>query len=327
LIGDHTLFFVRRVAFVVGLAVLASAEAEAAPATRLVYSREPGAEQCADETALRGAIAARLGYDPFFPWAKTTLVANVRREGGAYHAHIALLDDKGLARGTRDLVDTREDCAELLSAMALGISIALDMLDPRPPAPAPPPEPPKPPEEPPRAEPAPPAPEAPPPPAPPPAPAVRIEIGMDGIAAMGILPAPAAGLDAFGRVRGDFWSIAVEGAYDSPASKRDSAGTQATAYALGAAVTPCLHYASLGVCAVAYLGALRASAAESGTGALPALGLRVASEVPLSERLAARLHADVMATLSRPTLEVDNQNLWTASPAAARLGLGLVYRF
>jgi hypothetical protein len=136
---------VQKVALAVIALALFASPAWAAPATRLVYAREPGAEKCADEGALRSAVAARLGYDPFFPWAKTTPTVNVRREGGAYRAHVALIDDKGLARGTRDLADTRDDCAELLPAMALGISIALDMLDPRPPAP-PPPEPPKPPE-------------------------------------------------------------------------------------------------------------------------------------------------------------------------------------
>src|SRR5262249_30999555 len=155
---------------------------------------------------------------------------------------IALLDDKGLARGTRDLADAREDCAELLSAMALGISIALDMLDPRPPQP--PPEPPPatqehaPPPPPPPSAPARPLAPAPPPPAP-----LRVEVGADGVAGAGILPAPAPGFDAFGRVRAASWSLGVEIGADAPVSKRDLYYSTATASAFGGAVVPCAHVA------------------------------------------------------------------------------------
>jgi hypothetical protein len=319
---------VHRFALLTVAFALLARSSSAAPATRLVYSREPGAEKCADDGALRSAVAARLGYDPFFPWAKTTLVANVQREGGAYRAHIALLDDKGLARGTRDLVDTREDCAELLPAMALGISIALDMLDPRPPAP-PPPEPKRPEDEPPPPEPeAPQEPEAPRAPAPPPSAPLRIEVGVDGVASAGVLPAPAPGFDAFGRVRAAAWSLGLEVGADAPVSKQDRFASTATVTVVGGAVVPCVHVRSLGLCGLAYLGVLHASSGpESATSALPALGVRVTTEVPLSERLRARLHGDLISTLSRPTLRLDNLDLWTAYPAAGRLGLGLVYRF
>jgi hypothetical protein len=51
---------------------------------RLDYARAPGAEACPDERATRGAIAARLGYDPryafaFAPWrARVSLAGSVR---------------------------------------------------------------------------------------------------------------------------------------------------------------------------------------------------------------------------------------------------------
>ena len=109
----------------------------AAPATRLVYSRGVGADDCADEAALRRAVAERLGYDPFFPWAKLTLVASVRRASNLYYAHIEFLDAQGLVRGTRDFSGSHDGCGEVISAMALGISIALDTMDPRPPEPEP----------------------------------------------------------------------------------------------------------------------------------------------------------------------------------------------
>jgi hypothetical protein len=32
---------------------------------------------CPDEPALRKAVAARVGYDPFFPWAEQTVVVQI----------------------------------------------------------------------------------------------------------------------------------------------------------------------------------------------------------------------------------------------------------
>ena len=45
------------------------------PSSRFVYARGEGAELCPDEAQVRLAVAARLGYDPFFPSAEKTIVA------------------------------------------------------------------------------------------------------------------------------------------------------------------------------------------------------------------------------------------------------------
>jgi hypothetical protein len=64
------------------IAVLAIVpKASASPSARLVYARSADASTCPDETALRGAVAARFGYDPFFAWAKRTVVVEVWRRG------------------------------------------------------------------------------------------------------------------------------------------------------------------------------------------------------------------------------------------------------
>ncbi len=67
-------------AAIAGVLLLSAGRAAAAPTGRLVYSRAPGAESCADEATLRRSVAARVGYDPFFPWAKRTVVANLARQ-------------------------------------------------------------------------------------------------------------------------------------------------------------------------------------------------------------------------------------------------------
>jgi len=58
----------RRLAFCGALAAcgLHSATARAVPSARLVYSRTESAESCPDESALRAAVAARIGYDAFY---------------------------------------------------------------------------------------------------------------------------------------------------------------------------------------------------------------------------------------------------------------------
>ena len=44
-----------------------------------MYVRDQGATRCADEGELRAAVAARVGYDLFFPWARKTVVVQVER--------------------------------------------------------------------------------------------------------------------------------------------------------------------------------------------------------------------------------------------------------
>ncbi len=100
----------------------------AAPTARLVYSRAPGAESCANEEALRRAVAARIGYDPFFPWATKTIVASMATLAPAgFVASVNLVDESGIEHGARAL-HTSGSCAELLDAAALAIALAIDPL-------------------------------------------------------------------------------------------------------------------------------------------------------------------------------------------------------
>src|SRR5204863_2165770 len=110
------------------LSTLLATPARGAPSARLTYVRAVGAEQCVDEEGLRRAVAARLGYDPFFPWARVTVVAHVRKDVGAYRAEVTLVDEAGVSRGKREITSPGDDCAPLGAALALTISIALDPL-------------------------------------------------------------------------------------------------------------------------------------------------------------------------------------------------------
>jgi hypothetical protein len=103
--------------------------AGASPSAKLAYARGAGAEACPTEAALRQAVATRIGYDPFFPAASKSVIAQVTRAKSGYRGHIQIVGEDGNVRGERDLASSGEDCAELVHAVALAISIALDDLD------------------------------------------------------------------------------------------------------------------------------------------------------------------------------------------------------
>jgi hypothetical protein len=124
------------------LLVLAAPRAEASPSAKLVYVRGAGAEVCPPEADLRQAVAVRLGYDPFFPAASKTVVAQISRVPKGFRGRVQIVGDDGNVRGERDIATTGDDCGELTSAIALAVSIALDDLDE--PSPSGPPDPPAP---------------------------------------------------------------------------------------------------------------------------------------------------------------------------------------
>jgi hypothetical protein len=145
---------------------------------------------------LRKAVAARLGYDPFFPTAPKTVIAQVTHAPGGYRGRVQIIGESGDVRGERDLASTGDDCREIVTTMALAISIALDDLDEAapaaPPAPAatvtpdePPPDPPPPRDEPVPTPPAPPAPRA-----------KRVDLRLSAGPVMSIGTAPSAALGA-----------------------------------------------------------------------------------------------------------------------------------
>jgi hypothetical protein len=193
----------------------------ASPSAKLVYVRSAGAEVCPDEAELRRAVATRIGYDPFFPVAQKTVVAQVSKAPQGYRAHVQIVAEDGTVRGERDLGTKGQDCGELVGAIALAISVALDDLDE---APAPPPDPPPPPA---RAEPdALPAPREPvrdtPPAKPDPAPAKPPEERVDlaGLIGGGVVTGTAPSIAASGQIAGILGmgplALRIDGRADAP---------------------------------------------------------------------------------------------------------------
>jgi hypothetical protein len=106
--------------------LLAAPSLLALPKTRLVYVRGAGAEACPESMELRLAVLHRLGYNPFDPNAKESIVLLIRQQDATLQATVELIDDQGLSRGTRLLDAPTQSCDELIAAAALSISLAID---------------------------------------------------------------------------------------------------------------------------------------------------------------------------------------------------------
>jgi hypothetical protein len=326
-------------AVVLALVLSAPAQALAAASARLVYVRGPGAEQCAGQSAVRAAVSARLGYDPFFPWAPDTLFAQITRDHGAFHAEIKLVDEQDRQRGARTITVSGDDCAAVIDAMALTISLTIDpssLLGP-PAAPAPPP--------PPAVEPPPaPAPAAatnapvsvPPPlvaPArPKPAPAVTAHLGLGAIGSLGAAPAATVGVTVLGGIAWRSLSLDLEGRADLPASAGNASSPVALRSSLLlASLVPCVHVGPLFGCGVASGGQLSATSEATvprdGRAAWAGAGARVGVEWTLWSSLAVRGYVEGLATLTRHSLALDGAPVYTFAPWSGDLALALVWHF
>jgi hypothetical protein len=330
--------------------LLAAGHAAAAPTGRLVYSRAPGAESCADEATLRRSVAARVGYDPFFPCAKRTIVTNLARHSRDFVATVSLIDEHGVAHGGREL-RTSGDCVELLDVTALAIAIAIDpeiLTHPTPPsplaggsgpggvAPGAPSEPVAPP---------PPAAVTPPVFASPALPDVPIslqaspaarpadfEVTLGAVASSGSVPDLAVGLSAGAQVRWRHVSVGGEGQVDAPSSRSAQGSGDVSAWPVLGAVVPCAYFGAFLVCAIAQGGALRVSSSgvpdqrATWTASWQA-GARAGVLVPVGESLSLRVRSDLLVNLDRARLALRNEQVWTASSVGGSLGIDAVVRF
>jgi hypothetical protein len=334
------------------VAALVARSAWAAPTTRLVYSRDADAESCPDEDALRRAVAARVGYDAFFPWAKRTIVARISRSDGAFVASVDLVDERGIRHGGHQL-RTESECSDLLDAVALAVAIAIDpqLLLARPapiesasqvtPAPPQPMDVPSPVTS--AAPPVPPADVQPAPvlPGPTRAPPVVFEGSLGVTASIGVTPAPAVGGTLGGAIR---WrplrrglpamlqlSLGLEGFVAGSTDAARGGGSISSVPVL-ATLVPCLHVGPVFACPLAQAGTVfiageGVTGAQSATSRWWAVGGRVGGSLRLTDRLDLRLRVDVLRDLSLAAVQFNDQPQWTAPPVAGALGVDAVVRF
>jgi hypothetical protein len=103
----------------------ASAAGEQAQ-VRLSYTREVGTETCPDEAALRAAVIARLGRDPFVQDARASVSVQLTTLGQRIKATIQTDNLAEQSAGQREVTGDVRECGELVSSAALAIAIAID---------------------------------------------------------------------------------------------------------------------------------------------------------------------------------------------------------
>ena len=336
------------------LAVLASA-ALALSAThvraehaqvKLSYATAKAAPSCPDEATFRGLVAARLGYDPFVSADVRSLLVSYEQRGAEVLGRLELSADGDAKRLSRSLRAAAEECFELATSMALVVAVAVDPnalsgaqpTEPPPPAPAP--------------AAAPPATKNPEPvPAPGPAraspvaqekvekPGAVLRLGVGALMGVGVVPAATPGARVQAAVAWGAWSLGVEGEFLAAGARKQAAGSgEVKAYALAGSLVPCVRAVGAGIsrvelCAVASVGALRATAREvmraAPTRTLQAsIGPRVAALVALTRSLGLGISADAAIALSRTHLYIEEggekREVWAQPPVGFIFATSLV---
>ncbi len=308
-------------------------DAAASPSAKLVYVRGAGTETCPPEADLRKAVAVRLGYDPFFPSAQKTVVAEIARAPAGYRGKVRIVADDGTVRGERELSTKGDDCGELTSAIALAVSIALDDLDEpgpkEPPAAESTPPPPPPPEEPPPPPPsaASPAPRETPSPKPAP-PAMDFALSLGPSISFGTAPGPSPGLGLAAMLRWTRVALRLDLRGELPADRAiDATGRVATNIAL-ALPSFCFRFGLPFACAGMGPGIVWSRTSEITRPAsdqafiLLAAG-RFGLDVPLGTRLYIEPAFDIGANLIPHEVKVDGVTVYEMSPVWGTLGLHL----
>ena len=318
--------------------------ASAGLSARLVYWRSGTAESCPDQAELKKAVARRIGYDPFFVAAPYTIVAEMTGNGKELHARARLLDEMGIVKGSRELTGKSGDCAELLTSLALAISLTLDpMAAAAEPEPAP--------TEPvetvnaqaaqakvtsPTPEQTPSKPPSPPPPLAKPSPhsegqstSLRLDAGL--LSAVGWLPAFSPGATVGVTLIRRYWAVGISGAALLPETRTANTGAAAKVQLTYLAVAPCAVVEGFAGCAIGTFGNYAAvgsgiDSPNSANHLHAAAGLRLANSFALGERWVLVLQADAVRILTRPEFLVAGQAVYQPSPWAANLGISVAYR-
>jgi hypothetical protein len=311
--------------------------------TRLDYARASGAEACPDEEALRSAVGAILGRDPFVPIAPRRLVAHIAREGHGFVARLEVREDGGSVSWAHPPIPGF-DCRGLVRAMATAISVHVD------PAPAPPGVPasqptvivvaPAPTE-----APQPPQPDRPhlPPTQPSPHDGAKLRVGLGGAVEVGTMPAAAPALSMQLGARWRLASISGEGRFLLPVtSDLGPQGVQARTWAGGGSLVPCGHIPlpldkwNVALCGLLTVGAVHAEGVDLGAGyragagstLYAAAGARLSLEFPVGGPVLLRVTGDVLGGLRPARLQInDKDDLWTGARLTGALGGGVVADF
>jgi hypothetical protein len=339
---------------------LCVAQARAAPgdATRLDYARGDHAASCPDREALQAAVVKRLGYDPFFPVARQTIVVAILDGEAGLRAEMRLVDADGIIRGSRELRESRGHCDELVAALALAISIALDPSaalgeEPTGAGPAATAQATKATEsqsDPPgggenqASESAPATPVAPagsakkhrePPTQTEPSRYPRgtpVGLRASGFSSLGVAPALAAGVRVGVSVRHDWFALAVEFADQLAASRTAAGGGSVIGSLAEGTLATCFAPNALAACALLSIGSLRSEGRDvpqpvNQRSLYGAIGARVELSPRLFDQLHLLMNADALKSLTPITLRLRGEDVWHTPFISLAASLGLELRF
>jgi len=305
------------------LACATTTSAQERAAVRLSYEVAPELG-CPQEREFRDTVAGRLGYDPFRADAPRLIETRIERRGARLHGTVRVKDANDAPIGSRQLQAGETECAELVSSLAVAVSILLDPLS----AAAPPPEPP------PRPAPGPPTPRPPvaapvcPEPSEPTDPARVLLAGHAG-ASVGLTPGVAIGPSVTAGVTWTRISIGLEGRVDfTPFPARTDGDHEVRAAVFSAGPRGCFR-AGIGIgCVAAQGGVFQAHGGDftderSPSGRFVSADVSGGLTLPISEITRFEVLAELRAPVSRTSLTVEGETVWTAPPLALGLRIGL----
>jgi hypothetical protein len=306
------------------LAWAATTSAQERAAVRLSYEVAPELG-CPEEREFRDTVAGRLGYDPFRADAPRLIETRIERRGARLHGTVRVKDANDAAVGSRQLQAGETECAELVSSLAVAVSILLDPLSAAaPPADPPPPQPPPPP-------PKPPAPVAPPvcpEPSEPTDPA-RVFLAGHAGASVGVTPGFAIGPSVTAGVTWTRISIGLEGRVDfTPLPAPTDGDHEVRAAVFSAGPRGCFR-AGIGIgCVAAQGGVFQAHGVDftderTPTGRFVSADVSAGLTLPISDVTRFEVLAELRAPVTRTSLTVGGETVWTAPPLALGLRFGV----
>jgi hypothetical protein len=298
------------------LVISSTATESKAPTTvAITHIRGEGALSCPTEAALKGNVISRLGYDPFVAAAPVRALTRFTKVGQRFSASLELARE-GEAPRVRALESESTDCRDVAESLALALTLAIDPQflvreQPRP-VPAAPPTAPQPPT----------VPTVPPASAP-----VELAVYAGGLVSVGLSPSPAFGGNVGLGFRHRSFALYGEGRVDAPTSIAVATGVVRTNLLVGT-VLPCLQWNHVSACFALGVGAFQvdgqlAFGRRASTPVVKA-GLRLQYEWMLFRHVGLLVHGEVSGIPTRVTVLADDVAVWSTSPVAGNVGVGII---
>jgi hypothetical protein len=283
----------------------------------LDYEIAPGTSGCLDVDEFRASVARQLGYDPFRPIADIRVVVHIGREETGFGGRIRWSDPRGHWVGDRRLSSQRPDCTEISASVVFSVTVEIQLMAtlepdaPKPPLPphtvvtsSPQPE------------------------VRPPEPANRLElsVGLGPSLGLGLAPRPTGVGRVF--VTGSLDQLSLEISVDAalPVTQREADGSGFSFDRFGASVAVCGQARPLTACLTAAFGRLEArgfgvDAPASPAGFFSQLGARIAATYDFGDRYFASPRVEPLVMVSRWTVTLNENAVWTTPRVGALIGL------